>query len=1699
MVDKWIRVRGARENNLRGLDLDLPQGRLIVITGVSGSGKSSLAFDTLYREGARRFLETFSAYARQYMGRVGSPAVDSITGLHPAIAVGQRRGAAGPRSTVGTLSEVLDGVRLLLARAGALSCPDCGAKISAPFPERCSACGVKLPRIRRSLFSFNSPHGACPTCDGIGEVDRIAPELLVADPAKSLREGCLAPTLKRGYIMYSQVTMDALDMVARVHGFDVDQPWRDLTDAQRDVVLYGSDRIKVPLGKHTLESRLKWTGITAKPRKEGHYRGIVTILSEILRKERNPGVMRFVRSRICPDCGGARLCKEAALVTLLGHDAADIARMSVDEAIRFLACISHQPSAVAVEGLDRAGALGAVIDAGAAPILGRLEMLSRLGLGYLTLDRPAAGLAPGEWQRIRLAGHVTTGLSGLLVVLDEPSVGLHPVERARLAEVLFRLRDNGNTVVLVEHDEALIRAADWLVDVGPGAGAEGGRILYSGPPGEWLRADPDQSAPPTRAVFAGGQGISVPRIRRKGRATLLLRGVRHRNLCDVDFFLRLGAFNAVSGVSGAGKTSLVEGVLVPALTGRAGGDYDSLDGAESIDRVITVSHAPIGRTPRSNPATYSGLFDVVRDLFAALPEARARGWGKGRFSFNTAGGRCETCQGAGVQTLGMHFLGAVDVPCPACRGRRFDDETLTIRLRGRSVRDVLDMTAGEALEFFRDEPRARRILEAMVGVGLGYLPLGQPSTTLSGGEAQRIKLATELARTVTGRTLYVLSEPTTGLHVADVARLLAALGRLVDAGNTVLVIEHDLDVLKCADHVVDLGPGSGAAGGRIVAAGTPEEVAAVAESATGEALGPALRGEPQRLAGVRRFAPGSLDGPIRLRGVTTNNLRGIDVEFPRRGLTVVTGVSGSGKSSLAFETLFAEGQRRFAASLSAYAQQFVARKRRPALDAAEGLLPTVSVGQGALAMTPRSTVGTVTGILALLRLVYARAGVVPCPACGGEVSARDANCPSCGEGLDGPWTAGRLSFNRQEGACPACDGLGVRLEADPEKLITNPEQPLTEGAMSGHPTGRHYGDVGNQYVHILRAAGRAAGLDFDRPWVELDEDARRLAMRGAGDVEFDAVWCFRRGDGDEEHRWRAPWRGFVRYITDEYDRRHETKKGAAMRPLLAELPCPACGGARLSPAARDVRLGGRSLPELTAMTATGAGRFFDVLFDGDELDIAARAALGQVLPGIRTRLAALHDLGMGYLSLDRAATTLSGGEARRVRLVSQVGGDLAGVALVLDEPSAGLHPRDTGRLLRVLEALRAQGNTVVVAEHDLDVIRAADHVIELGPGAGRDGGQVVVAGTPAELAASPDSPTGACLRGELAVPRLARRPPGPSVTFLGVRSRNLDIARLKIPTGVLVGLSGVSGSGKSTLLSAVIEPSLRLGRPVGCRGVEHAERWTRVISIDPSPIGRTPASTPATFVHGIFDRLRKRFAETDEARSRGFTASHFSFNRPGGRCEACKGAGALSVSMDVMADVWIPCPECRGSRYTGSVLECRLGGRTIAAVLDLTVAEAAAAFGDDPRLDRPLRLLESLGLGYLRLGQGADTLSGGEAQRLKLCDELVRGAGKKPDGGGALYLLDEPTMGLHPWDVVKLVRVLDGLVNAGNTVLVIEHDPALLHHADFILDLGPEGGDEGGRLVVSGTPAEVARFPASHTGRALSLRTPMGYHPVEIE
>ncbi len=1679
-----LSVRGAAEHNLKGIDVDLPRNALVVVTGVSGSGKSSLAFDTIFREAERRYLETFSSYARQFLGKMARPAARSLDGLSPAIAVNQRSAARQPRSTVGTLSGIHDDLRLLYARLGSRS-PDGSGQ------------GDPRPPLTRRLFSFNSPHGACPACRGLGVEDRLDPELLVADPRRTIRQGALVITTPTGYVIYSQVTIDVLDQVCRAHGFDVDTPWEALTDEQRRIVLCGSDRIRIPYGKHPLESRLRWSGITARPREEGTYKGILPVMEQILKRSRNRNILRFVRSLPCRACGGTRLRPEALAVTFRGRHIGEMARLSIAEAAAFFESLSFEPRETPVGEPIRAA------------VLERARLLGRLGVGHLALERASTSLSGGEAQRLRLASQLGSGLHGLLYVLDEPSIGLHAVEHARLLDVLRELRDRGNTVLVVEHDEDTIRQADWVVDIGPGAGQHGGELLYSGPPGG-LTVDP---APPrlaqaasanggargaglrdsrTAAFLSGRERPPVPAARRVGRGVLRLSNAARHNLQHLDVGFLLGALNVITGVSGAGKSSLVE-ELVERL-GRGGAEAGS-----AVGKVIAVDQSPIGRTPRSNPATYTGLSDVVRDLFASTPAAVARGFGKGRFSFNVAGGRCEACQGAGVQSVGLHFLGAVDVVCGTCGGKRFNDETLEVEYRGKNIHDVLDMTLEQAASWLAGDRRAARILGVLRDLGLGYLRLGQPSTTLSGGEAQRIKLAAELGRPGRGHTLYVLDEPTTGLHVADVAVLAAALQRLVDQGHTVVVIEHHLDLVRCADRVIDLGPGGGAQGGRLVACGTPEEVAAHPDSATGAALRRQERvvDGGQLASGTRASRAPSPQPPAPFRdlvltGVTTHNLASIDVTIPGHSVTVVTGLSGSGKSSLAFDTIFSEGRNRFIESFSAYARRFLDKRGDAEFDSISGLTPTVAIRQRTASRNPRSTVGTMTEIADSWRLLFARIGKSrgPLEAGGGHPAA-------------GSLLSSAFSPNHEQGACPSCKGLGTRTECDPDRLVTDPSKPLTGGALDGTRTGRFYGDPSGQHAAILRAAGAALGLDFDAPWNGLDDGRRRVAMHGAGERVFDVEWRYKRGSRTGVHRFRRSWLGFAGYVNEEYERKHADRRGEAMEGLMRRVPCAVCRGTRLKPERLAVLVAGRHIATWMAMSVDeGLEALRAIESNAEAAGLDPRDALvSRDLRGeIAGRLQRLRDAGLGYLSLDRPASTLSAGEAQRVRLAAEIASGLTGTTYVLDEPTAGLHPRDTRRLLELVRALRDAGNTVIVVEHDPDVVRAADHVIDLGPGAGELGGRVVAAGTPEAVARVEASPTGRYLRRasshHAGAPREPRRL-GPGVRVRGATRHNLRALDVELPAGGLVAVTGVSGSGKSTLVFDVIAPAFTGADPDSGTGsrpvpghpaapaqttVSLLHPFSRLVSVKGGLRAGGASSTVATLT-GAFDRIRALFAETAEARRRGLAKRDFSTTAKGGRCEACEGQGRIRVSMDFLPDVVMPCEECGGRRYGPDALACLLGGRSIADVLELTVAEARDAL-HDVDLARRLAPFDELGLGYLRLGQVGSTLSGGERQRLQLAAELVDAA-----VGPTLFLFDEPTTGLHLDDVARLLRVFDRLIAAGHTVVCVEHHLDVIGAADWVIDLGPEGGPGGGRVVAAGTPREVAGVERSWTGQALRGRS----------
>ena len=1877
METRDIVVRGARVHNLKNVHLTLPKNKLICFTGVSGSGKSSLAFDTLYAEGQRRYVTSLSAYARQFLGQMEKPDVDQITGLSPTISIAQKTAGQSPRSTVGTITEIYDYLRVLFARVGTPHCTGCGEPIGAqsraqivariralPVNSRlhilapvvqerkgeyhelfadlqkagyirvrvdgqifnldqapqldrysrhnievvvdrlilreqedrrleeaidnalrlgqgtfivareeaddfllsdrfdCTACGISYQEPTPQMFSFNNPQGMCPDCHGLGTQVLMSERLMVPDPAKTLRAGALAPL---GELGSNRWRLHLYEGAAEHLGFDLDTPWGTLAAEQKRGLLYGLGDEKVTFTYTNLRGA-SWSH-------NDKYEGVIPFLEEKFRgakEKQRRELEQYMGVQHCARCDGGRLRPESLAVKIDGRNLPQLTAIAIEEARDFFRAVAFEDAQaiIAEEALKE--------------IRGRLQLMCDMGLGYLTLDRGAHTLSGGEAQRIRLAAQIGSGLVGVLYILDEPSIGLHHRDNQRLLDTLKRLRDIGNTVIVVEHDEETMREADVIVDFGPGAGERGGTLVACGPPSH-IEHNPQSL---TGRYLAGKEAIPVPSQRRRGNDKwLVVEGARQHNLKDIEARIPLGLFTCVTGVSGSGKSSLINDIIFKQLDcvlHRAlhePGAHAAIQGVEHLDKVIRIDQKPIGRTPRSNPATYTDAFTPIRQLFTKLPEARLRGYQPGRFSFNVKGGRCEACTGNGANLVEMEFLADIWVTCEVCAGRRFNRQTQTIKYKGHSIADVLDMEVEEALSLFENVTPVRRVLQTLYDVGLGYIKLGQPAPTLSGGEAQRIKLAKELCRRSTGRTLYILDEPTTGLHFADVDKLLRILHTFADQGNSVVVVEHNMEVIKTADYILDLGPEGGEDGGWIIAAGPPEAVAQNEQSHTGHALKQALK--PQRPARPAAATTGHREDngwirEIEILGARQHNLRNIDVKIPRDQLTVISGVSGSGKSSLAFDTLYAEGQRRYVESLSAYARQFLEQMQKPKVERVSGLSPAIAIEQKAPSRNPRSTVGTVTEVYDYIRALYAALGTQYCPRCqvpagtqtaqemverivqmpsgrrilllapieprqnegyetllararsdgflraridgtvhdlretielerrhrhrielvvdrlavrasdrgrltesveralelgGGELVvaapddeteerlSRRYSCPECGRAFS-PLSPQCFSFNHQQGMCQVCEGLGLGLGVDRERVVV-PHLSVREGAI------RAWGPVQDpEFARLLSVAGEALGFSLDVPYAALAPEARRALLYGASEQQLTVENLGFRYAG-------------VLPPLDEYastSRRH--------RHLLGQVPCSACEGSRLNTDSRAVHLRDKSIVQVARLPIAESLSFFrDLHLHERERDIA-----GELLQEIRTRLGFLERVGLGYIDLERRAATLSGGEAQRIRLASQIGSGLTGVLYLLDEPTIGLHPRDNARLLDALKSLKDLGNTVVLVEHDRDTLEGADHIIDLGPGAGSEGGNLVAAGVPSQLGNGRQSLTSAYLRGELHIPVPAsrRKSRRGQLVVRGARQHNLKNIDVPIPLGLLVCVTGVSGSGKSSLVESVLFNALanelhKASHPVGehdqIEGVEHIDK---VIHIDQAPIGHSPRSTPAT-VMGVFDLMRQLYAELPDAKVAGFAAGRFSFNKPGGRCETCEGLGQRCIEMHFLPDVWVECDHCRGQRYMPDVLRVQFKGYSIADVLQMRVRDALVLCENIPRIRKRLQTMEDVGLGYMSLGQSSTTLSGGEAQRLKLAAELCR-----PDTGQTLYILDEPTTGLHLADIECLLAVLQRLVDAGNTMVVIEHNMDVIKTADHLIDLGPEGGDQGGMLVAAGAPEKVAQSRQSHTGRILA-------------
>ncbi|MEN9577346.1 MAG: hypothetical protein RJA70_355 [Pseudomonadota bacterium] len=1785
-----MKLEGARTHNLKGVTLTFQPGELCCITGVSGAGKSSLALDTLYAEGQRRFVESFSPYARQFLERLERPPMDRLEPVPAGVAIDRAAPVKSSRSTVATMADIeplmaalfvreswpvcpehgqpavshdtssatqrlldahrgeralvsyrvpvhgpehyltvrdqltVDGFRRLWLEQGAREIdgvkpseigahvdvvvdrvriePESSARLSAAFelawargdgqaqvhlPEAaaestrlnqglaCPTCARRLERPSQGLFSYDSPLGACSQCRGFGRVIGIDLDKVVPDPYKSLAKRAIRPwngkstTWERGQLK---------QLCAR-HGIPMDVPWIELTEAQRALVLQGDGDWKT--GFPGVLGWFQWMETRT-------YKMHVRVL-----------LARYRAYDPCPKCRGSRFGEAALSYHVAGTDIGAWHRMEVAELSDVLL------------GLETQTAQGALIR---DQLRSRVGYLARVGLGYLSLDRQARTLSGGESQRVTLTAALGTSLCNALFVLDEPSVGLHPSDIPPLIDAARELASRNNIVLIVEHDPLLIWAADRVVELGPAAGAHGGHVVFDGTPQAAMKSDCATARALAEDPPPGPEAVRVP------SQFLRLHGVQAHNIEHLDLDVPLGVLTVVSGPSGSGKSSLVESVLYRALARRLG-NYDverpagdvELSGTETLSDVVLVDQSPLGRTSRGNTATYTKAWDHIRKLFSEQPAAKRLKFGPSHFSFNVDGGRCSTCKGEGYETVEMQFLADVSLVCPVCKGRRFREEVLAVNLRGVSVDRMLSSTVDQVLELFPDVPQVQRALGPVRRLGLGYMALGQPLSTLSGGEAQRLKLARALSERLRG-TLFIVDEPSAGLHRDEVNRVLECFDQIVDAGGSVVCVEHDLAVVSRADWVIDMGPGAGKHGGRVVFEGPPNALR-LAQTRTGIALAGLGKSAPTKKQKVaqRPQRTGSKVPVLAVVNAREHNLKDVSTQIPHGALTVVTGPSGSGKSSLVFDVIFAEGQRRFLETLTPYARRFLPTLPKPDVDSVSGVPPSIALEQRTSRAGTNSTVATVTEVAHYLRLLFAKLGTPHCPLHDEPIGTSHPNellqrlqertglwalLAPVVEARKGTYLDVFNAADRDGITEAIADGQQVDTRSPP-KLVRSKEHTIDlvvrgAGSLDQLTLSELERALtwGNGSVKLCRFKRAEAALDPEH-YLSAERYSTRSAcpVCGFSVPELDPRWF----SFNTEQGRCATCEGsgtMVMQAAPRKKRRRVAKAKAsetkaakeAAEPAVA-IACPSCDGARLAPIPRAVRVAGVHYHAITARSVAGFSEWIRSLsFQGRE------ALLSEpILVELRRRVEFLEEVGLVYLSLDRMARSLSGGEMQRLRLAAQLGAGLTGALYVLDEPTIGLHPRDTARLIQNMKKLVALGSTLIVVEHDADTIRAADYLVDMGPQGGALGGCVIAAGEPKSVLAS-DSPTALTFRSPPPI-RVARKlparlPKGEILGVYGVTQHNLQRVNLELPLGAFNVVAGVSGSGKSTLIRSVLLPAVRrqLGLatadPGSFESLSSLGPLKRAISVDQSPIGRTPRSVPATFL-GIWDDLRKLFASSTDAMVAGYGPSRFSFNTPaGGRCTTCDGQGVLTHEMSFLPDTVQQCPACLGLRFEPETLRIRYAGASIGEVLRMSAEEAVEAFRNHPKLTRPLETLVQLGAGYIQLGQGSHTLSGGEAQRLKLAAELTATARHEP----TLYVLDEPTTGLHQADVGKLVSVLGRLVERGDTLVVIEHHPFVIAGADYLVELGPEGGQGGGRVVAEGAPHA---FKKKKTATALAI------------
>jgi excinuclease ABC A subunit len=1764
-----IVLKGVCVHNLKNVDLSINIGEMVAFTGVSGSGKSSLAFDTLFIEGQKRYIESLSKGARRGIGKLASPQAEKITGLAPTIAIEQKTLSQNPRSTVGTITHLYDHLRLLFTHLAVCYCPLSGEKIEratereikeslfqieegtkviflSPFvkgkkgafkedllallkkgfsrlyidgegvdlsetipsldKEKAHDIDIVIDRIvihKGSLrideaishslkvgegvfslfipslketkvyslfsfsptsgvyyktlesedFSFNHPKGMCNRCKGLGvcedfDLSKICnPDLSISQDLCSIAP--LFGTVKWGNIYKN---------LADLYGFKLTTPWKKLSKKAQEIYLYGTDDKWVKMTFVHPETFYTWTDYV-------EWKGVVNIAKERLSQSTSSAYKEKMKELMdifpCPECKGSCLKPYPSAARFKDKTIQQWSELSIQELKEELSSLklTENEALVAKEILKEMDS--------------RLSFLINVGLSYLTINRTSPTLSGGEAQRVRLSGLIGSSLTDVLYILDEPSIGLHPSDNLKLIKTLKALQQLGNTIIVVEHDEETILASDSVVDIGPKAGILGGEIIYNGPTKDFLKEEKSLTA----NYLSKREKILIPKKRKVDlKKGLNIFGACHHNLKNVDVTIPLGVMTAITGISGSGKSSLITETLFPYLsnllhkTSLSVGKHNKITGVDLIEKVISIDQSPIGRTPRSNPATYVGVFTDIRKFFASLPSSKAAGFSEGRFSFNVKEGSCPHCSGVGSIQVDMDFLADVWVTCQECKGKRFDSKTLSIVYKGKNISDVLDMTIDEASSYFENIPLIYKKLSLLKEMGLGYISLGQSATTLSGGEAQRIKLSCELLKKQSAKTLYILDEPTTGLHFYDISKLLHILHELVDNGNSMIIIEHNMDLVKTCDYVIDLGPSGGKNGGHIVAQGTVEKVAQE-NSPTAPFIKAALVGSTSSYASAIDLSP--VKKNLIIQNAHEHNLKGLSLEIQKGKITVFSGPSGSGKTSLAYNTLYAEAQRRFVETLPPFTRRFVHPLPKPKYGKMENLSPTIAIEQKMRSMNPRSTLGTMTEVYDHLRLIYALIGIPFCP---------ETNYPI-------------VQVTSQYIANQYID--------TPERAKITILAPIDTSKMGDFTVWKN-SFLSSGFLRI-RLNGVFYELDQEIPFRKLRKNRLELVIDR---LVFSPTIFKQLIDGidlastysnneviviceDKEHYYnlcfsvKETGKSYPKITHHTFSFNHVEGKCPHCNGLGIlidideemyayfgggnERQCPECNGGRLNPFASHVLIQNRSLPSLCALPLQEA---YNIL-----ASIPLSDVIKEPLSRALSTLNFLIEIGLSYLSIHRMTRTLSTGEVQRARLAKELHKELTGACYVLDEPTIGLHPANSELLHSSLKKMSLRGNTLIIVEHDPLTMAIADEIFDFGPVGGKEGGYVVAKGSYQEIINNPHSSTGPYLAKKKILKRMT--PLMKPEHFLEVKKatiHNIKNLSVDIPLNGITTFTGVSGAGKTSLvidlLSCQLEENLKRRIPLNTikrkdYELNHCNLISKVIHINQTPVSHSSRSDISTYLD-ILTPLRTFFASLKDAKMQGLTPSYFSFNHKDGCCKRCKGLGQEWIDLHFLPPIQLECSSCNGLRLNPLSLSVKYKGMSISQLLQLDVQTALKTFPPLKKIEKALLLMGATGLDHLCLNRGVKTLSGGESSRLKIAAELL-----KPEVGKTLYIFDEPTIGLHFKDVELLLKLFDTLLEKGHPLWIIEHNVDIISNSDYIIDLGPLGGENGGKIVDMGSVSEI--------------------------